>query len=209
MAKQDAVPMVIHMQKKCLHLVHLSKRKLKLQATMDGLEDQQKSLDELKESARERGEKLNEQVARTIGERDSLITAIHQADAAGTSPGAPNKVQVAATGSPVPAPVPILPTTDLLTQFTAHLPEAGADMVELFAHFKNIKETLEPSLANNAVPPQTGTATPVARATGSGTSGSQSTLAVGGTQVDVVRDRTRSPDSKRRAVGEKGDDMEA
>ena len=144
-----------------------------------------------------------------MGERDSLITAIHQADAAGTSPGAPIKVPEAATGSPVPSLVPTLPTNDLLTQFTAHLLEAGADMVELFAKFKNIKETLEASLANNAVPPQTGTTTPVARAAGSGTSGSQTTLAVGGTKVEVVRDRTRSPESKRRAVGEKGDDMEA
>ena len=100
-AKQDAVPVVIQMQRKCLHLVHLSKSKLKLQANLDGLEEQQKCLDELKEAARERSEKLEEQVAQTMVERDSLISAIHQADAAGTSPGAQNKVQEATTGAPV------------------------------------------------------------------------------------------------------------
>ena len=208
-AKQDAVPMVIQMQRKCLHLVHLSKRRLKLQATLDGLEEQQKSRDELKEAARERSEKLEEQVAQTMVERDSLISATHQADAAGTSPGAQNKVQEAATGAPVPSLVPSLPTNDLLTQFTAHLPVAGADMVEMLKQFRNIKETLEASLANNAVPSPDGTSTPAARPTGSGTSGAQTTLALRGTKVDVVRDRTRSPDSKRRAVGEKGDDVEA
>ena len=105
-------------------------------------------------------------------------------------------------------PSPILPTDDLLLQFAAHLPEAGADMAELFESFKHIKETLEASLRNN-VPPRTGTESPAARAEGSGTSWSQPTLSLGGTRVDVVRDRTRSPDSKRRAVGDKADEMEA
>ena len=83
-------------------------------------------------------------------------------------------------------------------------------MVEIFRQFKNLKETLEASLANNAVPPAEGTATSQAtKSTGSGNTGAPTAPAPGGTKADAVRDRTRSPDSKRRAVGEKGDDMEA
>ena len=218
-AKLDSVPLVTQMQRKCQHLAHLAKRTAKVQTNLDGLEVQQQALDKLKADANERMEKLVQQTNQSEGERISLNSALERAAAAtGADEVSGSKDHETGDRSDTGSPTQhlILPTHDLVNKFKAHLPEAGDEMAEIFKQFQCLKEQLEADLSRKTLLPKGSLlptvgllVTPPVKPTGADTSGTPPASGLAVVKTDQVRDRTRSPDSKRRATGEKGEDMEA